>query len=577
MPFQTSTNQYQISKYIVDPTGVDSPYNTIQAAIDAANTAGIRATIYVRPGTYTEDLTFYDGIEVLGAINIVDSQNLIIIGTHTPPATGFISIGRAILQSATDIFNSAVAGTTGIYLFECSMSITNGYTFNLPNWTGTLVVNDIGDISTNNGFVNNTAGATIFTNNGQVGAGIANSMIANGDVRLDLTFLNCPANISGGTMFINFALFSHTLTISGTATGDIVLGDFFTGADPAIIMNSANEVRLKQTSIDSSAVNAIQGIGAGALVFNSVNYVDSNGVAGTVTKSYTTRLETGELKLDDADNGVLVATAGVVAPIAVGLTGELLGGLTGLDPAFTQTSDGNFTFTSATAAVDRSVTISNTDDSANPSSAHLQLTVGGATSTGDPYVNFLVTGSNTYSMGIDNSGADELKITSGATPSAASTLWSMTTAGERIMPLQSAFLATQEAIQNDLLINQRTTFAIDSEVYDQNNDYNAGTYTFTAPVTGKYFLQFTVRISNADIDTGFYSYGLLTSNRLFEINDMLTQYPADPPYTSNTIVVTCDMDAADTAYATIYIPNAGASQADVDRGGMTFFSGALIC
>jgi len=93
-------------------------------------------------------------------------------------------------------------------------------------------------------------------------------------------------------------------------------------------------------------------------------------------------------------------------------------------------SDGDFTFTTATAAADRTVTISNTDNTAVYSAAHLQVTVGGAVSTGDPYTNYLVSGAGTYSVGIDNTVAgDPFKITSGANPSAGTDLFTMTSAG----------------------------------------------------------------------------------------------------------------------------------------------------
>jgi len=92
-------------------------------------------------------------------------------------------------------------------------------------------------------------------------------------------------------------------------------------------------------------------------------------------------------------------------------------------------SDGDFTFSTATAAADRALTVSNSDNSAAASAAHLQVSVGGAVSTGDPYINLLVSGAGTYSLGIDNSDSDEFKITTGASPSAGTELFTMTSAG----------------------------------------------------------------------------------------------------------------------------------------------------
>jgi hypothetical protein len=74
----------------------------------------------------------------------------------------------------------------------------------------------------------------------------------------------------------------------------------------------------------------------------------------------------------------------------------------------------DFLVTTATAGTDRALTVSNTDNSAAASAAHVQVTVGGSTSTGDPYVNFLVAGAGTFSIGIDNSNSDKLVISNSA-------------------------------------------------------------------------------------------------------------------------------------------------------------------
>jgi len=81
MVFNDSTNLNNISKYIVDEHG-DTPYTTIQSAINAANAAGVDALVYVRAGKYTENLTLYNGIGIQGD----NEQGTIIEGTHTPPA-----------------------------------------------------------------------------------------------------------------------------------------------------------------------------------------------------------------------------------------------------------------------------------------------------------------------------------------------------------------------------------------------------------------------------------------------------------------------------------------------------------
>lgn len=273
--------RFPITPYVVGPSG-QAGYQTIQSAINAANAAG-GGMVYVQPGTYTENLTFFDNIQVV-SIEYVNAPHTIIVGLHTPPLTGEIAIRGIVLQSATHIFSSNSAGSSTISILECTFNITNGYIFNLPNWTGTgFNINDCGELSTNNGVVNNSGGAGFFSNNCQIGAGSANTFTANGSVRLDLTFLNCPAAISASFLFINFALFGFTLTLSGTVFGNIFLGDFFPASGPAIIMNSSGNINLFQTTINSSNNPAIAGTGIGTLKISDVIFLDNANTAGTLT------------------------------------------------------------------------------------------------------------------------------------------------------------------------------------------------------------------------------------------------------------------------------------------------------
>jgi len=82
-------------------------------------------------------------------------------------------------------------------------------------------------------------------------------------------------------------------------------------------------------------------------------------------------------------------------------------------------ADGDFVFTNATAATPRSVTISNTDVDAASSSS---LGIVTEPSSGDSFVQFSINGTLQYSLGIDNSDNDNLKLTTGSGPSAGTEL-----------------------------------------------------------------------------------------------------------------------------------------------------------
>lgn len=333
----TAIDLRNITKYVVDPAVGETEYQTIQAALDAANAAGGNATVYVRNGTYTEDLTLYDGINLVGASGLGDEGQVEIIGVHIPPAAGNFVIRNFRLSSATDIFNSAVAGTSHLVVIDAAVACTNGYLFNLVNWAGggALEMFDVNSAGgTNDGGVNNTGGCQVYIYEAGIGTGVGNSMIISGPFAFQNMDAGCPISIQGtaaGT--INGCPISQNLTSAATATIDISNSTFATGANQAITHGSANPLSLADVTIDSSNNPCIGGAGAGNLVLGSVTYLDDTNIAGTVTKSFATRVETGELKIDDADNGVLIATVGVVSPLGAMLDGELIIGSTGLDPA----------------------------------------------------------------------------------------------------------------------------------------------------------------------------------------------------------------------------------------------------
>jgi hypothetical protein len=145
--------------------------------------------------------------------------------------------------------------------------------------------------------------------------------------------------------------------------------------------------------------------------------------------------------------------------------------------------------------------------------------------------------------------------------------------GHVTKPLQSAFLARPSARQANLAINTTHTIVFDSEIFDQNADFSSN--TFTAPVTGRYQLNVQLLIQQMDTATDFYYINLKTSNRNYD-----QYWDNDDKAGDNSngagvsIVALADMDAGDTAYIEIIVPNSGAAQMDVETA--SAFSGYLV-
>ena len=141
-------------------------------------------------------------------------------------------------------------------------------------------------------------------------------------------------------------------------------------------------------------------------------------------------------------------------------------------------------------------------------------------------------------------------------------------------PLQPAFMARPSSRQSNLAINTTHTIAFGAEVFDQNADFSSN--TFTAPITGKYQLNVHLLIQQMDAATDYYYINLKTSNRNYDQYwDNNDKAGDNSNGEGRSVVVLADMDAGDTAYLQIGVPNSGAAQMDVETA--SAFSGYLVC
>ena len=151
------------------------------------------------------------------------------------------------------------------------------------------------------------------------------------------------------------------------------------------------------------------------------------------------------------------------------------------------------------------------------------------------------------------------------------------TNGHVTKPLQPAFSAHKNnSTQSNLAENTDVTITFGTERFDVNSDYNTSTSTFTAPVTGKYFLSVTLRFAQLDVDANYHIIWIDTSNETYRfIVD--PNFSADLNFYSMTATVLADMDANDVALVKF---NQGVGSAIADVSGSpsySYFTGCLIC
>ena len=141
-------------------------------------------------------------------------------------------------------------------------------------------------------------------------------------------------------------------------------------------------------------------------------------------------------------------------------------------------------------------------------------------------------------------------------------------------PLQPAFSVKRDAYQSNIATGG-VIVVWQTEIFDQNSDFASN--TFTAPITGKYQFNVTMRLQSIDSAAAYYQTHLQTSNRNYEI-DLLdpTEFNGDLQFYTIQGSILADMDANDTAYISIY-QSGGTAQSDVSYDTDTHWSGFLVC
>lgn len=179
----------------------------------------------------------------------------------------------------------------------------------------------------------------------------------------------------------------------------------------------------------------------------------------------------------------------------------------------------NDTVGASISGVTNTLTVTNPSNTAS-SAARETITVGGA-SAGDPISQWDISGVTTWSMGIDNSDSDNLKMNPSGSLGASDT-WVMTTAGERTMPLQPAFAAVLKTAVSNVTGDNSTYYLGDTDLgaaltalFDQNSDFTTGASGgayFTAPIDGTYIVGAAVYATGVTSAMGNLTFAIITTS-----------------------------------------------------------------
>jgi len=549
MTVNTSDNRYGTAQLIVAPTIAEGAnYTTIQAAITAA---AANSTIFVRPGTYTENLSITKNVNIVayGQAYKVDANiSPIIKGKLTVSAGIVLKVFGCDLQTnAGNIVDCSAIGAIAI-LSDCRCTIETAI-------TAFVIGDSTSSITLNNCYGSGTGTAKLFAATaGNFRAAYCFFEDLGADSTIDTnrcTFQYCTVIGAGVTTsgsgfvvaeYVNFGASTNnpatnTTYITNNGGSSRIEHCRFNSGTASCIVITSNQVSCRHTTLSSSNIAVVSG--AGTFIYANLSF---EGTSSAITATTQTINIEGPSKSIGSAN---------------------IGG-------------------------SNTLTTTNTDNTSTSSNAALNVTVGG-TSGGDPYTNYAIGSTISYCLGIDNTDSDSLKLNTIAaalaTPSTGTNLWKMTSAGEVTMPLQPAFLATLGTADLNVTGNG-ATYTLGSgnaltEIFDQNSDF-VTTGTFTAPVTGRYSLASNFVMGDITAAMTFQGMNITTSNRTYQFgfqNDGTVQTVAVVPGIISTHgSVLADMDAGDTFTTSIAISGGVGNTADSSpSSARIFMSGFLAC
>ena len=215
----------------------------------------------------------------------------------------------------------------------------------------------------------------------------------------------------------------------------------------------------------------------------------------------------------------------------------------------------------------------------------LALGVAASTGTVSVYQRFSNTGGNTY-LGL---GSSANGLFTGGTAYAASfgTEWAgalelatnntvrvkIDSNGAMTKPAQPAFFATGAIQSNVTGDGTLYTMVFGTEIYDQGSNF--ATSTFTAPVTGRYFLTSIIGYQGVLAGHDSHYMQIVTSNRTMTINHQNIGVRIANDTTHLQMNTFADMDAGDTAVIKFAV--SGSTKVIDTLLDVASFSGALIC
>jgi hypothetical protein len=273
------------SIYIVG-SSPSANYTTLAVAYAAAVSAGAPATVFLQPGTYTEDLIGTAGINIC-AHGCDDQGNVTIVGKISASFAGTMSISGIELQTNSDYCISVTGSSlTRLDLLNCNILATNHNAIEVNSSGGVQLVLQScqGSLSATYAYLDQAGNSlTQFVNCFMInnGASVAASTVAgSGSLELHNTFFyNAITNSSTSNIICSNSYILGNLTINSTGLSNS-LGNCSINGQTSV--GTGATLYLANCTSGNSVSTAITGLGT--IVYSGLCFSGSNSLIDTTNQ-----------------------------------------------------------------------------------------------------------------------------------------------------------------------------------------------------------------------------------------------------------------------------------------------------
>ena len=264
--------------YIVDSVAAEGTHTTIASAMAAAVSGD---TIFIRPGSYTENVTLKGGVSIVGWTGDKDIPTVTINGTlsYSAAATVLMNISNIRLQTnGAPVISFSGTSSSTIFINNCSINASGTFTAISMTSSGSTssirLANCTGNISSAaaNYFASTSVGSIICTYCAFRNAG--NSPVAN-------TF-------SAGSFAASYSQFTNPFSTSSTAVLVAVLCDFNCLASNSTALTlDGTSATITGGTVSGGTASAISAAGSITVTDCAINSTNTNAITGVGTISYS--------------------------------------------------------------------------------------------------------------------------------------------------------------------------------------------------------------------------------------------------------------------------------------------------